>query len=511
MQVLTLLHRYCFFPFNGLANLLFPMQMVVYGIIVPIIPFIILSIDMGKSPEDVDPYATTGDDGQVSQQTGVLLALFAAGILVGSPLFGYLGDKMKRRQGPMLIGILGLIASTLLFMFSRHYYELLIARFLQGIADSCVWILCLCLVAENFPKGELGLQMGKVMVFYSVGMTSGPPIGALYHQLGFKAPFIFCIILATIDFIMRLLIVERRHNPKEWFEDMDRAYEAKKKLSTSDEKSVVENAHAPSNIMVEADPAVIEEAPTAVSTSPKDAIANKVSVLKLLSHSRMLGAIGLTFVSAMVLSSIELTLTLRLSDEWKYNTSQIGVVYLAEVLPGFVAGPLAGHLSDKFGAKIVILPALMVASAMCMVLGLPNQSTTIAPMIVILLLEGFFGSAVMSPIMSEIAAVVDLENKEDGESDGFARSFALFNMAMSGGTLVGPLMAGYVYSALGYFWLNVILGCIMALCIPIVWFWVGVKGKLIQRPSAATDPTKEPSLDEEPLSVPEEKPTVSTS
>ncbi|KAI9281006.1 major facilitator superfamily domain-containing protein [Umbelopsis sp. AD052] len=455
--------------------------MVVYGIIVPIIPFIMLSIDMGKSPEDVDPYATTGDDGQVSQQTGVLLALFAAGILVGSPLFGYLGDKMKRRQGPMLIGILGLIASTLLFMFSRHYYELLIARFLQGIADSCVWILCLCLVAENFPKGELGLQMGKVMVFYSVGMTSGPPIGA---------PFIFCIILATIDFIMRLLIVERRHNPKEWFEDMDRAYEAKKKLSTSDEKSV---------------------APTAVSTSPKAAIANKVSVLKLLSHTRMLGAIGLTFVSAMVLSSIELTLTLRLSDEWKYNTSQIGVVYLAEVLPGFVAGPLAGHLSDKFGAKIVILPALMVASAMCMVLGLPNQSTTIAPMIVILLLEGFFGSAVMSPIMSEIAAVVDLENKEDGESDGFARSFALFNMAMSGGTLVGPLMAGYVYSALGYFWLNVILGCIMALCIPIVWFWVGVKGKLIQRPSAATNPTKEPSLDEEPLSVPEEKQTVSTS
>ncbi|KAI8575640.1 hypothetical protein K450DRAFT_260802 [Umbelopsis ramanniana AG] len=452
-------------------------DMVVYGIIVPIIPFIILSIDMGNSPEDVDPNATPGENAQVSQQTGVLLALFAAGILVGSPLFGYLGDKMQRRQGAMLLGILGLIGSTLLFMFSRHYYELLIARFLQGFSDSCVWILCLCLVADTFPKGELGLQMGKVMVCYSIGMTSGPPIGALYHQLGFKAPFIFCIILAAIDFIMRLLIVERRRNPKEWFEDMDRAAEANKKqaLPTPDEKSVVDSAHVPANTIVEDDPAVIEEAPTAVSVSPEAAIDNKP------------------------------TLTLRLSDEWKYNTSQIGVVFLAQVLPGFVSGPLAGHLSDKYGAKIVMLPSLTITAAMCMILGIPSQSTTIAPLIVILVLEGFFGSAVLSPILSEIAAVVALENKEDGESDGFAKSYAVFNIAFAGGMLVGPLMGGYIYSSIGFFWLNIILGFIMVVCIPIVWFWVGVKGKLIQRPST------EPTLDESSSPVPEEKPTVLTS
>lgn len=45
------------------------------------VPFIILSIDDGESPEEVDPNATPGENGQVSQQTGVLLALFAAGIL----------------------------------------------------------------------------------------------------------------------------------------------------------------------------------------------------------------------------------------------------------------------------------------------------------------------------------------------------------------------------------------------------------------------------------------------
>jgi hypothetical protein len=143
---------------------------------------------------------------------------------------------------------------------------------------------------------------------YNVDMlTFSLPI-ALYHQLGFKAPFIFCIILAAIDFIMRLLIVERRRNPKEWFEDMDRASAAntkKQDLPTPDQKSGVDSAHVPANTIVEDDPAVIEEAATAVSASPEAAVDNKVSVLKLLSYSRMWGALILTFASAIVLGAIE--------------------------------------------------------------------------------------------------------------------------------------------------------------------------------------------------------------
>ncbi|KAH8552540.1 major facilitator superfamily domain-containing protein [Umbelopsis sp. PMI_123] len=509
--------------------------MVVYGIIVPIIPFIILSIDKGQSPEDVDPNATPGQDAQVSQQTGVLLALFAAGILIGSPIFGYLGkvalvseyinhmvrtfniewlyfigDRLQRRQGSMLIGILGLIASTLLFMFSRYYYELLIARFLQGFSDSCVWILCLCLVADTFPKGELGLQMGKVMVCYSIGMTSGPPIGALYHQLGFKAPFIFCIVLAAIDFIMRVLIVERRRNPKEWFEDMDGAYAAQKKeVGTNENNSVVDSAHIPVPIAIDQESTVIEDA-TMVSAQPAVAIENKVSTLKLLSYTRMWGALILSFASAIFFGAIEPTLTLRLSDEWNYNTSQIGVVFLAQVLPGFISGPLAGHLSDKFGCKIVILPSLVITAAMCMLLGVPNRASTIGPLIVILVLEGFFSSMVLSPVLPEIAAVVALENKEDGESDGFAKSYALFNIALAGGMLIGPIIGGYIYSSIGFFWLNIILGIILLSCIPIVWLWTGVKGKLIVRQPSTKEPAEEPVAENqaEVLSMHDEKATT---
>ncbi|KAJ2956909.1 hypothetical protein NQZ79_g7303 [Umbelopsis isabellina] len=437
-------------------------DLIVYGIVVPIIPFIILAIDNGHSPQDTNPYGNPGTSDQVSHETGILLALFAAGIITHSdvhridyPIWYWFstGDRFKRRRSTMLIGILALIAALLLVMFSQYYWELLLARFLQGLASSCVWILNMCLVADSFPQGELGLQMGKVVVFSFL---------ALYHQLGYNAPFIFCIIMAAIDGIMRLLIVERRSNPKEWFEELD------KRDGLSKAEQPVSESVGPA---VLADDAYV---------SPLK--ANKVSVFKLLSHRRMWGSLIVTLVSGTYVGALETTLTLRLAAEWDYNPSQIGLISLAQAVPGFAAGPLTGYMADKYGAKIVVLVCTSITTVLCAMLGVPNHSTGVAPLIVILVLEGFFCAGVQSPILSEIAAVVTLENKEDGDSDGFAKSYAVFNIAAAGGMLVGPLLGGFVYSALGYFWLNIILTCALALCLPIIYIWIGAKGGLIQRP-----------------------------
>ncbi|RUP49746.1 major facilitator superfamily [Jimgerdemannia flammicorona] len=120
----------------------------------------------------------------------------------------------------MLMGMLGMILSTILVL-SNYYWLLLIARFAQGVSATCVWTLGLSLIADIIRALELGVEMGKIMVSYSVGLLAGPPIGgALYAQLGPKAPFIFSTILAD-DFIFRLLVVEKRNTPKEWFDNDD--------------------------------------------------------------------------------------------------------------------------------------------------------------------------------------------------------------------------------------------------------------------------------------------------
>lgn len=71
------------------------------------------------------------------------------------------------------------------------------------------------------------------MLFYSVGLVGGAPIGgALYQRFGYKAPFIFCVALAGIDFFLRLFMVEKGECPPEWFQD------ANEKRQTNDQHSI---------------------------------------------------------------------------------------------------------------------------------------------------------------------------------------------------------------------------------------------------------------------------------
>lgn len=43
----------------------------------------------------------------------------------------------------------------------------------------------------------------------------GPPIGgALYQRLGFHAPFIFCLGMNAVDFIGRLIVIEKKDAAK---------------------------------------------------------------------------------------------------------------------------------------------------------------------------------------------------------------------------------------------------------------------------------------------------------
>ncbi|KAG0183812.1 hypothetical protein DFQ28_000859 [Apophysomyces sp. BC1034] len=290
--------------------------------------------------------------GEVSTETGVLLALFAVGLIIGSPILGYLG-------------------STLLFLFGSQYWHLLLARLLQGFSDACVWTLGMCLIADTFPLNTLGLQMGKVLLAHSVGLVVGAPVG-----------------------------VERRNQPKEWFGE----------------------SAAPLDSLSET-----------TANSPEEK-KKQVSSLQLLSLPRLWASLVVAFAQGTVFNIFEPTLTVRLSTEFGYNSSQIGLVFLAQVIPTFVAAPLAGYFSDKYGPKVVSFSSLLLCIVTVALMGVPNASTPggIAPLIVIFALQGFSAFALITPVLPELAYVVQAQNPEGGD-DGQGRSYAFFNMAFASG------------------------------------------------------------------------------
>ncbi|EIE77972.1 hypothetical protein RO3G_02676 [Rhizopus delemar RA 99-880] len=190
----------------------------VHSILFPLSPFIVARIRHINDKtwtEHSKSTAITSNIELTSRDTGILVALYAVGLLAGSPIFGWLGDKIKQRRLPMLLGTGASIVANILFMLSVTYPMLLVARFLQGISNACVWTMCLCLIADNWPREQLGSQMGKLVGFYPLGMMVGLPAGGLlYSELGYEAPFIASMILSGIDFLMRLVIIEGQHIEK---------------------------------------------------------------------------------------------------------------------------------------------------------------------------------------------------------------------------------------------------------------------------------------------------------
>jgi MFS family permease len=75
-----------------------------YGIIMPLTPFIVENL------------------GLKSTANGALVACYAIGLLISSPVAGIISDKMANRRLPMVAGLIALLLSTVLFMEALEHF-----------------------------------------------------------------------------------------------------------------------------------------------------------------------------------------------------------------------------------------------------------------------------------------------------------------------------------------------------------------------------------------------------
>ncbi|KAL9586365.1 MAG: hypothetical protein Q9212_000937 [Teloschistes hypoglaucus] len=96
-------------------------DMMLYGLIVPMLPYALVD-RVGISPEDIQKW------------NSILLGAFGAALMIGSLLFGWIGDRVNTRQTPFLLGLIALGLSTLAVAITRTLPILLAARIFQASA-----------------------------------------------------------------------------------------------------------------------------------------------------------------------------------------------------------------------------------------------------------------------------------------------------------------------------------------------------------------------------------------
>jgi DHA1 family tetracycline resistance protein-like MFS transporter len=90
-----------------------------FSLILPLLPF--YASDFGANPT----------------QVGLLVATYAAGQLVGSPVLGRLSDRFGRRP-VLLLSILGTFIGFLMLGFATTLWMLFVSRLLDGVTGGNV-------------------------------------------------------------------------------------------------------------------------------------------------------------------------------------------------------------------------------------------------------------------------------------------------------------------------------------------------------------------------------------
>ncbi|KNE68487.1 multidrug resistance protein [Allomyces macrogynus ATCC 38327] len=405
-------------------------DMIVYGIVVPILPTIAQErLNMDEA------------------ELGFLFGSYALGLLLATPPIAYLSDRYRNRKWPMFFGLAGLGTTTLMFAHAESYWTLLAARIMQGFAAGAPWTVGLSLLADVYPADQLGSVMGPVLSCYHAGFLAGPLVGGwIFELFSYTAPFYFCAALVGANLLLRLVVDESIYlTPAaaacndSWTagsssDDEERAGSPTLRPSTSSASTT-----APLFIPDEQS-ALLPAAQLAVNSAGEP---STLSILSLLKGKPILLSSLVTVVIGSIFSGLEPTLPVHLRNTYHLSPGAVGSVFISLIVPSMVTSTLAGIASDRIGGARVLVVGILAMAIAAPLPALPGLSlpATIAALCVF----GGTQGVAMTPVLPAMARYVASKG-----STSYAAVYGIFNLAYSAAILFGPTVAGVLLAQFGF-------------------------------------------------------------
>ncbi|KAL1640530.1 hypothetical protein SLS58_006880 [Diplodia intermedia] len=449
-------------------------DMVLYCLIVPVLPFLLQ--DRLHLPAD-----------QIQSQVSNLLAVYAGASVVSSPITGLLADRWSSRQMPFLLGLFSLLIATFLLALGQTITALVVARFLQGLSAAVVWVVGLALLVETVGSDNMGAVIGSIYSLMTVGGLISPVLGGiLYRETGYAGVFGVSIAIVIIDFIMRLLVIERKVAVQYEQHETGTAKPPYGPGSMSRE-----TAPFPINDTNENTPLLGRQNPnpdpryrlSAKHLSKKSFLARHMPILILLSNTRLLTALLVGFIQALLFGTFDSTIPVAAKEYYGFNSLRAGLLFLSLGCFDLFIGPLAGWAVDRFSPRVVAVVGyawLTPVLSLFQSFARPGGGHEIAVFCVLLSLCGVGVAIVNAPSLVEAGLVVDAYHKANPELFGargpHAQLYGLNSMIWNLGLAVGPLLAGWLKLWLGYGNMMAVMAGLCGITAVLSFFFMGRKG-----------------------------------
>ena len=334
-----------------------------------------------------------------------------------------------------MLGLLALIGASLLLCFGTSVSILLIGRVVQGAAAGVVWSVGFAMAPDTFGIGNAGEAMGWVSFGLNMGALVGPAAGGIvFAKSGYYAVFAMTFALLALDFVLQAVVIERK--------PALRMLEEVKKDS--------DETH--NNGITETDPLL----PRADGVeSSKLAKPHPAPILLFLRIPRFLSALWGILVLSIMFTVFDSALPLYVHEVFGWKSLGAGLLFLCASASSFFE-PLFGRLADRFGTRILAVPAFILATPCWVFLRLVvfDSHEQKALIMILLVVLGICFSMGVCSLNTEISKILDDLEKERpgvlGPRGAMAQAFGLMNVAFAAGSFIGPVWGGFVKQQIGW-------------------------------------------------------------
>ena len=136
----------------------------------------------------------------------LLYGVYAVSVLLVTPVFGYLSDRIGGRS-TMLCGAALAVCAISLLGVASSLSLLLLGKFCQGAASAALWTSGLALIAASYVEKRV-VMLGYAFTGGTFGSVIGPIAGGLlYHAGGYRLPFLITGVAFAIAAALIALLV----------------------------------------------------------------------------------------------------------------------------------------------------------------------------------------------------------------------------------------------------------------------------------------------------------------
>jgi predicted MFS family arabinose efflux permease len=303
------------------------------------------------------------------QRVGLLIPAYLLPYGISTLFYGPVSDRLGRRR--ILLLLLGAMTLTCVgTATSATIGQLLVWRMVAGVATGGIIPLGLALCGDLYPYAQRGRAIGWIFGAIAGGMAFGSTLGAILNPvIGWRVLFLLIglasAIVVGVAWKQRDLLDGRR------------------------------NPH------------------------PQGASVIVQNYWELLRDRRGARTYGMILLNGMFHSGIFAWLGCYLSQRYGLGDRGIGLALLGYGVPGFILGPVIGHVADRIGRRVVI-PAGILIAAGCAVVLIPTVPVACAAVVITVLSLGF---DMTHPLLAGI--VTSLNPNRRGQALGL-NAFVLF-------------------------------------------------------------------------------------